>query len=104
MHSTGTKKPPGSRCCVTGGIEADSSASNHQNYWEYGKLVRFLVSADWDTLSHLPNIKFKAIMLIPCGIQGFAFQVLKTYSLFMCFASKEGILYRHFFAKNDFDP
>ena len=28
---------------------------------------------------------------------------MKAYSLFMCFASKEGILYKHFFAKNDFD-
>ena len=26
--------------------------------------------------------------------KGIAFQVLKTYSFFMCFASKEGILYR----------
>ena len=39
MHNTGTMKPPGSRCGVTGEIEADPSAPNHQNYLDYAKPV-----------------------------------------------------------------
>ena len=53
--------------------------------------------------SYLPNVTFKYITLISCGIQRNCVSSFENLKLIHCFAPKRGILCRHLFAKNDFD-
>ena len=59
----------------------------HTRYWRH---------------SHLPNMTFKTNVLISCDIQ--RNNCISTFQTAYLFASEDGILCRHVFAKNDFDP
>ena len=54
--------------------------------------------------SILLDVTFKVITLISGDIQKNGISSFETYSLFMCFASIEGVLCSHFFAKMILTP
>ena len=77
-HNNGVKKHPASRCSVTGDIEADPSAPNHQNYSEYAKLVLVLLCRWLGTHSLLKAFSSsKCITLISCDIQRHYISIFK---------------------------